>query len=365
MSLLWIDGFDAYGANDTDVNELLQSSGYQVADHLFASSDTRTGVGFSLHSAIGSTERNWTSGTLRYATGAQATLIAGFAFKMSKHQFKHLCNFCYDNGVGTVTVMASAWVNAQGGITICRGTNTGVKLAESRPNVVFPYVWHYCEARYTAHQTGGIFTVRIDGSTCASYSGQTAPSGMPNYSNLVAICATNVDYWTGNLETFSQCWVDDFYVCSGEGTAFNDFLGDSVITTLMPNGDATPNQLTIQGSTFHHYGCVNDAVPDHETSYLYGNTNGLQEMFSMPDLPTNIIDVLAVAVNVRAKKAAAGNSSYKMRCQIGADVKLSDAQGLVPRWQTRQFLMESAPGGADWTKARVDAMNIGFDLLVG
>lgn len=366
MSLLWLDGFDAYAANGVDISNLLTTSGYQVGANVKASSETRTGVGFSMNSVIGSTERDWTSGAVRYATGAQGTLITGFAFRMSKHRFKHLCNFCYDNGLGTVTVLASAWINAQGGVTICRGTNNGVKLAESRPNVAFPYVWHYVEARYTPSQTDGIFTVRLDGTVCASFSGKTAPDGMPNFSNLVAIGSTSTDYWTGNLEIYSNCWVDDWYICNDEGASFNDFLGDSVINTLFPNGDTGTNELTIQGSTFHHFDCVDDTpAPDDETSYLYGNTNGLREMFSVPDLGDNIIDVLAVAINMRAKKAAAGNSTYKMLCQIDTDLKMSDANGLVPRWQTRQFLMESAPGGADWTKARVDAMNIGFDLLVG
>ena len=365
MSLLWLDGFDAYGANGAVISDLMMSSGYQVAANITASSATRTGDGFAIHSEIGSAERNYTSGQIRYATGAKDTIIVGFAFRMSKHQLKHLGSFYYDDGLGHVTVQGSVWVNAQGGITLCRGSNEGVKLAESQPNLVFPYVWHYCEIRYKPHQTAGMITARIDGVSCASYSGQTEPTGLPNFTNLTGIGGCDVDYWVGNLETFSQGWYDDLYICDAGGTAFNDFLGDSVITTLFPTGDAGTNQLSIQGDTFHHFDCVDDPVPDQETSYLYGNTNGLRELFSLDDLPSNVIDVLAVAVNVRAKKAAAGNSSYKMLAQIDTDLKLSDANGLVPRWQTRQFLMESAPGGGDWTKARVDDLLVGFDLLVG
>lgn len=362
MALLRIDGFDAYGANGASLDAILQTAGYVAADCAKASTDVRAGTGKSLQFTIGSADRGLCA--IRYAFEAKDTIIIGFAFKYNKTNWKALVGFGYDNYLGTVTIGAGVWVNASGGISFTLGTDTLLKA--SAPNILSSDVWHFCEIRYTPHATNGSIVCRIDGVECVAFNGQTTLTTLPNTVNMMKIGAAQSDYWNQPSQGYFNCWVDDLYVCDTLGTEFNDFLGDCVVQTLLPESDAGPNDLSLVGNTtYAHYSCVADTVPDEDTSYLYGNTNGAREVFGLPDLPTDVLAVLAVAIDVRAKKVAAGDSTFKMLAKVDTDEVLSGAQSLVSKWLTRQFVMENAPGGGDWTVNRVNGLNVGFELEVG
>jgi len=360
-----MDGFDSYGPSNDDfhidpaIEPLLLSSGYVSAGGIGVSSDTRTGYGKSV----------WTSwdsfgvaADLRLAFVPKPAIVTGFALKYQYEDLNHLIGFMFDNRLGTVTPQLIAFINAEGGISLSIDGGTSL-LAASPPNIIFPNVWQYIEMKYTPNKTVGQIIIKVDGQTCIQYDGPTSPQTTPNEVNMLRWYSTAAD-WSLAYADFSNGvkWFDDLYVCDTDGDGFNDFLGDVIVHSVQVVSDQTPNSLSQFGGSAGHFTSVQEFPPDEDTSYLYGNTLGDREMFGIDTLPDNIIDVLAVSTHVRAKKDAPGTSNVKCVTKSGTHEVVGAEQPLAVEYVTKNQFLEQCPDGTGWTKAKAEALVVGFEV---
>jgi len=371
MALLWMDGFDAYGADGVAVDALLAASGYtlvgtsgQAASPAAAcSANTRDGVGFSLNT---NSWHNGYSGGIMRSFPLNTGIVVGFAVFITASEFTSICQFGYNNLLGSLFDNCRLFYNLEGGITATDGSHidgtnppttdtppwgAGNLLAASPANVLFPGVWQYIEVYYSPT---GTLQVKVDGAMVINITGAVSTMGVPQSINYVSFL---------NEAPNAYVLIDDFYICDLTGSTFNNFLGDVVVHAIFPISDATPNQWTQFGGSSGHFTCVDDnPAPDDDTSYLSSDTSGQQELFNIATFPSDVIDVLAVSVNIRARKDTAGYAFYNANL-LSASV--DGVTGPIPTnmaYSCSQSVYELAPGGGAWTTVAAQAAQIGFNI---
>lgn len=355
MALLWMDGFDTYGAHGNDVSSVISSAGYVSANGLSANNETRTGRGFCVQMASGAGGQQ--TYRCRRAFETVDEVIIGFAMMAPNVNLSTLCNLMYDDRFGQVYTQISVYKNAQSGITVAHGNGTGDSatfVAASAPNVLFAGVWHFVEVRYKPN-THTI--VRVDGVTVLHAAGAKNPNA-PELVNMMQFLSPNTEYsTTGGVKRF-----DDLYICDSTGVRFNDFCGDVVIHAVLPAGDAGPNQWTGFGGGLNNFSAVQDVPPDGDTSYIFSNTLGHVDMFDVDPLPPNIIDVLAVSVHARAKKDAAGASKLKLLSRWNGMTQASPELSMTTQYSNKDWMFELAPDGGPWNRVKANEMKIGVEI---
>jgi hypothetical protein len=372
MSLLFIDGFDAYGDGTVaDLswghsfdNYLLGSSGWLTVSNFSAmqkmSSDTRTGVGFSLYT-------NSTLADTILPFSMSSGVVLGFAFKLSSIDnnapLGSIVKFRYNNLLGTIYDQMMLAVNGENGVSVIDGDFN--LIAASNPNVIFFDTWHYIEVKYVPGLAGaGSVVVKIDGAIVAS------ASSAKTMNALAAAAVNQLELSVGTSNTQSHPAIsgtyarfDDLYLCNTSGTTFNDFLGDCVVHSVFPVSDATPNAMAQTGGGAGHFTSVDEQGPDGDTSYLSSNTALDKEMFTIGTLPTDMVDVLAIGVNVRARKDATGTGMYTTHLAQGGTEANGPNIAASATYVTSQTLFPTPPAGGTWTKISAQAITIGFETV--
>lgn len=356
MSLIWMDGFDAYGTGG-GIGGVMTSSLYATAKGN-ANSNTRTGRGYCIQ--FGQPGGNSQPDQIIKAFETRSSLVVGFAWKTQEiSSLRNICEFRYDNHFGGIYRHFAVYMTGDGAVSLAYYNNSGdaVKVFDTGPSILFPNVWHFIEVKITLHDSAGSVQVRVDGQTCAEFVGRTKRPNQPALCNMFRLGQYYLEDITNN-----PVYADDLYILDTAGVEFNDFLGDVVIHTVLPAGDGFINELLQYGGSLQHYTAVDDIPPDEDLSYLYGNEIGKREFFTVDPLPTNVINVLAVSVHARVKKDAAGASMLKVGCEYDGAVALSAAQPVTTQYITRAQMFEQAPGGGGWTKQKAEAMQIGFEV---
>ena len=352
MSVLWIDGFDQYTSLDNvNIKDGMTSAGYQIGyfGGAVSSSSTRTGVGKCV--TVG-----YLNGFAR-AIPTSGNLITGFAVLASGTEFTSIFGFMVNDFLGSQWSMLDLYRNANGALTaIVRNKGGGVIASyHSAENTIYAGVWHYVEIKYVPSATSGTIIVKVDGLAVITAIGvRTMDPAMPGGVNILLVPSQAAG--VGNA-------YDDWYVLSNDGSGLTDFLGDVVAHAVFPNADASPNEMSQFGGTVGHWSVVSDYNAADDAAYVYTSTTGKRELFELNDLPSDIIDVLAVQVAVRARKDTAGVSNYKIMAQIGSDLYESPSVATTTQYLTKFVNLENAPGGGAWTIPKAQQLQIGFETV--
>jgi hypothetical protein len=357
MALVWIDGFDAYGPNGYVADGILQEAGYyqfqsfNSVPNTQVSSDTRTGVGYSVNV---NTWGHWGGGFGR-SFNLAGGLIVGFAVKNLQNAYNRILEIGYNNLLGGVFTQITCAYNGANGLTF--QTGDGAKAYFTAPNVLFEGVWQYVEIKYVMSGGSPVLQVKIDGVMALNTAGASTSiqnAGQPTLCNFLQF----------GTDSPSSVMIDDLYICDTSGASFNDFLGDCVVHALLPSGDAGPNQFSQVGGTgAGHFTSVNELTPDGDASYLYSNTPGQYELFSVPTLPTDIVDVLAVGVNVIARKQAAGVGTYEAVVNYGGTEEAGSPLAASLGYVSQQTLFQAPPGGGAWTLTGTQTAKFGVKIV--
>lgn len=360
MSLLWADGFDSYGGNGTDISVNLAGAGYSFfstggPEGQFSESDTSEGYGFSV--SINTTNGDGNS-LVRNLAGS-STIFTGFRYKAANTNFDCIGQMGYNNFVGTWRAHIKFYANGENGITVTdepvsagSGISNpiayGTVVGATPPNVLFPGVWQFIEVGLTP---GGSLVVRIDNVVQLSLSGSNVSTGgVTPVVNYVAFANENA-----NVALY-----DDWYINDSTGSGpFNNFLGDCIIARCAPNADASPNTMSQFGGGSGQFTSVDEQTPDGDASYIYSNTSGNQSMFTLTDPPSGITTILAIAVNVVARKSTAGIGSYEVAVKYGATQVTTGAIAAPASYVASQTIFTAPPGGGSWTVPILEALEVG------
>lgn len=335
MGLLLMEGFDA--------GDILQKRGNQT------NTGTTTVTRFSSGRALDCNSQA-IGGNKYLLPSAAAQFYVGFAWAHTRAaDIPASVMGLYGDGGATLHLYIG-WSSTTT-MFLKRGDGT-VLATYATPWPVTTGSWWYIEMGGTIADSGGTCTVKVNGATVMSYTGDTKNGG-----TNASIDAISPNTSAGGYSSY----FDDIYVCDGTGSApFNTFLGEIRVSTLVPTGAGSSTQFT--PSTGANWSCV-DELPFSATDYVSDSVVGHRDTYAMADLYAGASNVLAVQNCLVAKKSDAGAVNLKSALKVGATVYTGSAQGLSTGDVTYMDLRTQNPAtAAAWSVSDVNALEAGVEV---
>ena len=351
MALLFADGFDIYA----DAADVLKGQWYRenAGNQTFSASNGRYSGG-CIQNTVSTNGWHLGVGSIPNATtifiafhyycvtntgnGADDAILQGFSqsgnslFKIGTNSSGDLR--AYAQGVTTTTTVgtsAAAFSNA---------------------------TWHWVEVKIVlgTTNTDGEITVQVNGTQLIN------ATGIDTFLNSTA---------TGRLESFGfyggtgDCRFDDVIIYDSTGSHMNNFLGETKIETIIPNGDGSTLDWTASGGT--DFSTVDDGigVADDDTTYLSSSTATDVTELQMSNLSNNPTQIHGVQVRTRSRKEDAGARTYRTYAKSGASTENGITLGLTTAycWRRNGVHYVDPNTSIAWTGSGVNGMHVGLELL--
>jgi hypothetical protein len=354
MSLRFMDSFDHYSIND------LIGLGYGQKWSYQASGNNNMSLvlgrfGSGLQSILSSGGNySW----VNKAFDNQPTWCVGLAFK---------CPGFINNGAivctlaDGVTPQVELRITSLGQLYI---TRNGTTLTSSTSTLnMATNTWYYIEWLCTISPsiTLGQCQVNVNGANWINVpAGQSTRNSANSYASVISLFM-----WGGALpyNTGAQTLiVDDLYILDGTGSApLNTFLGDVRVECRFPTANSSTNNnwTPSAGSAF---GCINDPVPNGDSSYIYSATTNDISTFTLPSLSSPATTIFGVQLTHCTRKTDVGTRqvadtirSASTNYPNATPVNLSTSYA----YYSSVYPNDPATSSA-WTTTSVNAMEIGL-----
>ena len=217
-------------------------------------------------------------------------------------------------------------------------------------------VWYFIEAKVTVHDSTGAAEVRINGVTELNLTGQDLRDGG---TGIVDQLASGL---TVSLPASFNIDFDDLYVCDGNGSTNNDFLGDVRIESVFPNGNGNSSQLVgSDGNSTDNYLLVDETAPN-DADYVESSTVGEKDTYAYGNVTPTSGTVYGLQVMTRAAKTDAGARSVASIARLsGTEVDSSD-KTLSTTYAYYPDIRETKPGGGAWSISDVNSAEFGVKV---
>jgi hypothetical protein len=362
MALLYMDGFDL---QDT----LIRWTTIGYTGSVVYTTATRLGAGKCVTLDVGPAGGAGTTIQIVRPITPSAQVYVGAAIQTTleggntNNPTANFFGLCGDNGATGHLYLHRTTSNS---IQLCRADpaggsvqfpqGSGVVLATSAVGTLDGN-WHYVEMSATIHDSTGSVTVKVDGATVLTFTGDTRNGGT----------STDIDtvkFKTGRyVDTPSaMISIDDLYICNGTGTVNNTFLGDVRVQSLLPNGAGASTQLAVTGAANNHTAAGES--PYNNATYNSSATVGQRDTYALSDLAAGTAGVLGVqAVAHMQKSPDAGTASAKVAIKSGATVYYDATRSLGTAVAAYSQVRETDPAtSAAWTLAAVNALEAGMEV---
>lgn len=345
MALLWMDGFETYGASGasgTALNTELQKV-YDYALTTDSSPDNSLQVGWRGGLALNYIDNDTDDFLRKNFVAPGTTLIVGFAFKKGTiHTSNYILTWSSDNN----QQQASLHLDTYGRIQI-----TSRNIVTDRVDEPLRHgEWYYIEWKLFCDHAVGTSEVRINGQTVLT---------IPAHDSYYNALPTRLKIHSQKNTAVSYTSIDDLYVCNTSGSApFNDFLGPMKMELLAPTSDDTAEWTP--SAAVSHYTLVDEMPDDGDTTYVEAELFDDTDLFGYAD--TSFDDVTMVQVQTRAKNEDVGTLyDLALVCDTGTE-ETDTREILTTSYTTELWFMETAPGGGAWSSTTINAAKFGFKV---
>ena len=201
----------------------------------------------------------------------------------------------------------------------------------------------HIQIRYVPHTSTGILQIKIDDILDIDFAGQSCASTNPIDNILI-----------GMMRGFSSdVYFDDLVIDDAA------WIGNSQISGLVPDGAGASTQFTPSAGA--NYTCV-DETPPSAADYVYTNTVAQDDLYTLDDLPADVIAVKSVQVSAVAwKDGGATPQNAELLVRSGGTIYPSGDKALPSSAGVNILhLWETDPDtAAAWAIAAVDALEAG------
>lgn len=270
-----------------------------------------------------------------------------------------------------VIAFESAVDNTRKG-TLIPNENIGIWEFEAGDGTVYPTThllthgsFEFIELRLKVGEFDGEFEMRVNqgpsqSTTVADLSGINTKGASANaYIN-------QIQFGRQTGESGLTFYMDDMHLINVDGDSPSGFLGDGRIYTLLPDGDASPNQFSIVGAAVDHYDAVNDIAEVDHAEYLKSGFTGNEEVWDLLNLtdPTETIDF--VTSRSVFWKPTAGDATVQSFLQQGAsrhELELLDPPGTRRHFHGDSYIVNPVTG-SPWTFAEINNLQAGVKVVL-
>lgn len=230
----------------------------------------------------------------------------------------------------------------------------GAVIASSEPNAFNASVWAFYEVGATIDPAAGSLSLRVNGSTVLSYSGNTQNSGNSSFGGVRFSCNPNND-------TYLQ--LDDFRyndTTVGPGTyPCNGFMGDLRVVPLYPTANSAVTWTPLTGENWQE---VSETAFDGDTSYNATSTVGDEDLFTMGSVPS-AATVIAVSLIGAYRSGDATAHTLTQQLSVGGTDHAGAVQTLALGYQFVSDVFPVNPTtAASWAAADVNTMLAGYKV---
>lgn len=341
MSILFLDGCgEIYGTAEAHLFWDEKEAGVDVD----ASAGRRGGAAFVLD--------NFTNDIRKGFPGAE-TIVVGFAWKTSNLVNNRNILQVLGHGVIHVTLQ----MTSAGAIRVTRSGSTEIGI--SAGGLVSTDVWYYLELKVKIGDSpDGTIEVHLDGATIINESSiDTLGSG--------EAFAQGISF-NGNGTT-NATFIDDVYVLDIAGSApYNDFLGDSRVDGILPDGSGFSSDFATATPSATHFENVDENPPDEDTSYNETNVANDIDLFDYAALPVVVggATVWAVQVSGYLNKQDAGPAPFQFKSRPTSTTFGAIQQEPSTDYKYFHEILELNPQtAAAWSEAEIDAAEFGVEAL--
>lgn len=331
MALLFIDGCTHYGTADTPLKWQGSFSGVTIGNTNPRRSGTKHMIGS-------------TASSLSYVLPvAKATLVVGVAFYCTVFDQTVYPFLIFSRGSTFSNVCVQ--IHADGSISARRGWNPGTVLQQTAPGLVYPDSWYYLEFRATPDNAGS-WEVWVNGISVLWGTGDTQDGPASGVDKLEV-------RFPGSTTYLTDWYLDD-----------ETMHGDCRIETIMPAGAGYHSQFTPSAGL--NYANVDDAgAIDGDTTYNASNTAGHRDTFILEDISERFgSEIKGVQVNLTVRKDDAGSRVITPLIRANS-VDYPHLNGVIVAdvYRSWRWLYGSHPDLSPWTRANVNAMEVGYKLV--
>lgn len=242
-------------------------------------------------------------------------------------------------------------------IQIIRGTSSTILGTSTDALVLDGTTRHHFEFKATIADAGGSIEVRIDGAVFINLTGiDTRNGGTNTWPDGLFLNGAN-----------STKWADIMWQDTLGSSPYNDFMGDQLVLTQLPNGDGASSQwLGSDGNSVNNSLLV-DENPLNTTDYVGDNVAGHRDLYAFEDLPV-AGTVHAVQVHAYAIKTDAGARSVKLIERMGSGANPIQASTARPLGTTTYSmisgeLLTTDADGTAWDVTKFNAAQFGVELV--
>ena len=342
MSLLFMDGFDHYDVTSYGALKWDVAPNYSA----YLPTGGRRGTGCL---KVGCGDRVSPYGFFKTLPSTYRTLIVGFAVQFNWNTSQVGQSFFRLHDGATLHVYVTR--ETSGLISVYRGNGT---LLGQYDVVLNLGTWYYLELKATIDDTSGVIQLRVNEYLALNLSGIDTRNGGNASINKIKFHTDHEVSYPFNI--------DDLYVCDDSGPNNNDFLGDCRIDVVRPNGAGyATNWAPSAGS---NYQCVDDALFDNGTDYVSENTVDDIDSYTFSDLPLGVAGIKGIQTNVFAKRTDSGvNTKLKPILRpVSTNYEKTEVTLTSSYYDFTEITELNPETGLAWTKATIDAMEVGLKL---
>lgn len=268
--LRFLDGFDAYGDLSATTNEVYKSiSGkwntvFVDPNHV---DGLKTVAGKNGDFALSITDCDLSDHIVKYIDN-QSTWVVGFWFKFTAASI-------YVLGEGICSIREG--VNQHFSLNIA---GSGAGADHKRPYVYVagsnkgyidtawtPGLWYHVEIKLVVHNTTGTVSVKVNGSSKYSFTGDTQAGSVAYANNLTLF------YGQVAADAMGACF-DHLYILDGQAGVNDSLASLAYVATSYPSADGSASDWTPSNGS-DHFAVVCEANPNSSAYVETNNTNDI------------------------------------------------------------------------------------------
>jgi hypothetical protein len=253
------------------------------------------------------------------------------------------------------------WVaNTDAGL-LAMGTKTGTStypLLGTSSSGLSINTWHYLEVKFTvsASTAENDLVIMVDDQEVLNIA-----SGQDTNFGSVYINEVNFSSLHNSVETY----YDDMYVLDSGGSINNDFLGDSQVGIIYPDGNGNYSQFVgSDGNSTDNYLLVDEAQHDSDATYVEQSGIGNRDSYTFQDLEGVIETIHGLSVCTASTKDV-GQRTGKVFCrQLGVDYDGGEfGPASSGSYTVSEHIFETDPSTSSaWTETGVNAAEFGIKV---
>lgn len=336
MTTLWADGFE-----DTTVDNL--NNDYTLVNVPTSAAGRRAGsnaIATTLNSRI-----------TRLVGGTSSTLFFSCAIYLTTYGSGTQSYFRLQEAGNTH--VALAFVTGTGQLRVTRGNlTTTLFTTEGAPVPI--NTWIFLQVKVVISDTVGEVEVRdANGNVILHITGADTRNAGTGFVNEVSF---------GSSTGGSVGSIDDLHVWDATGSVCNTWTNDTRVDSLRPDGAGDSTQFTPSAGA--NWQCV-DEQNASATDYVDSATAGHRDLYTASNLSHNPVSIFGVVRTAVASKDDAGVRSLSLATKSGSTVNVGASQALTLGSGVRLAdVLDVDPNtSAAWTKAGLDAMQIGYEVV--